>query len=86
MEATARDAPVLKKLAGVKATGRKLQKPVVHYSLSWAKDERPERREMQAAVDGSLKALSLQDRQALVVGARRHRPPSRSRHRESGES
>ena len=67
MEATARDAPVLKKLAGVKATGRKLKKPVVHYSLSWAKDERPERREMQAAVDGSLKALSLQDRQALVV-------------------
>ena len=67
MEATARDAPVLKKLAGVKATGRKLKKPVVHYSLSWAKDERPERREMQAAVAGSLKTLGLQDRQALVV-------------------
>ena len=40
MEATARDAPVLKKLAGVKATGRKLKKPMVHYSLSWAPDER----------------------------------------------
>lgn len=67
MEATVRDAPVLKKLAGVKATGRKLRKPVVHYSLSWAKDERPSRREMRRAVDGSLKALGLENRQALVV-------------------
>lgn len=67
MEATVRDAPVLKKLAGVKATGRKLQKPVVHYSLSWAKDERPSRREMSGAVAGSLKTLGLENRQALVV-------------------
>ena len=67
MEATARDAPVLKKLAGVKATGRKLQKPVVHYSLSWDQGERPDRQEMSRAVEGSLQALGLQDHQALVV-------------------
>ena len=29
------------RLAGVAATGRKLEKPVCHYSLSWAKDEKP---------------------------------------------
>ena len=67
MEATARDAPVLKKLAGVKATGRKLKKPVVHYSLSWDQGERPDRQEMSGAVEGSLQALGLENRQALVV-------------------
>ena len=74
MEATARDAPVLKKLAGVKATGRKLKKPMVHYSLSWAPDERPIRWTMRQAVDGSLKTLGLENHQALVVahGDRAH--------------
>ena len=74
MEATARDAPVLKKLAGVKATGRKLKKPMVHYSLSWAPDERPIQWTMRQAVDGSLKALGLENHQALVVahGDRAH--------------
>ena len=67
MEATARDAPVLKRLAGVKATGRKLKKPMVHYSLSWAPDERPVPWAMSQAVDGSLKALGLEHHQALVV-------------------
>ena len=41
MAATAEASPDLKHLAGVAATGRKLEKPVCHYSLSWAKDERP---------------------------------------------
>ena len=35
------------RLAGVAATGRKLEKPVCHYSLSWAKDEKPDRQEMR---------------------------------------
>ena len=38
MVATAEACPELKRLAGVAATGRKLEKPVCHYSLSWAKD------------------------------------------------
>ena len=41
MAATAEASPELKRLAGVAATGRKLEKPVCHYSLSWAKDEKP---------------------------------------------
>ena len=67
MEATARDASELKRLSGVKATGRKLTKPLCHYSLSWAKDERPDRQEMSRAVTGSLQALGLENRQALIV-------------------
>ena len=34
---------------GVAATGRNLEKPVCHYSLNWAKDEKPERQEMRRA-------------------------------------
>ena len=67
MAATANAAPELKRLAGVSAAGRKLAKPVVHYTLSWAKDERPDRAEMSRAVDESLKALGMEDRQAFVV-------------------
>ena len=47
MAATAEAPPDLKHLAGGAATGRKLEKPVCHYSLSWAKDERPDRQEMK---------------------------------------
>ena len=67
MRATARDAAVLKALAGVSAKGRALTKPVYHYSLSWAKDEYPTRDEMLTAARSSLKTLGMRDRQALIV-------------------
>ena len=44
MAATDEAAPELKRLAGGAATGRKLEKPVCHYSLNWARDEKPDRR------------------------------------------
>ena len=44
---------------GGAATGRKLEKPVCHYSLNWAKDERPDRQEMRRAAAATLKALNL---------------------------
>ncbi len=66
MAGTARDAVVLKELAGVSAQGRKLTKPVYHYSLSWAPEERPDRAEMLGAARGSLAALGMSDRQALA--------------------
>ena len=47
LAATAEAGPELKRLAGVAATGRKLEKPVCHYSLNWAKDERPDRQEIE---------------------------------------
>ena len=67
MAATVDYAVELKRLAGVGAGGRKLEKPVVHYSLSWAEGETPERGEQAAAVESSLKALGLEDRQAVMV-------------------
>ena len=65
--ATAKAAPNLKRLAGAAQGGRKLAKPVLHYSLIWARDEAPDRREMSRAVDGSLEALGLEGQEALVV-------------------
>ena len=67
MAATAEAAVELKRLSGVAATGRKLEKPVCHYSLNWAKDEKPDRGEMMGAVEGSLKALGMEGHQALIV-------------------
>lgn len=70
MAATANSAPELKRLAGVSSAGRKLEKPVVHYTLSWTKDERPDRAEMTRAADQTLKALGLERHQALTVAHR----------------
>ena len=67
MAATAEAAPELKRMAGGSAVGRKLEKPVCHYSLNWAPDETPDRQEMSRAVDESLKALGLEKHQALIV-------------------
>ena len=67
MAATAEAGGELKRLAGAAATGRKLEKPVCHYSLNWAKEEKPERGEMGRAVEESLKALGMEGHQALIV-------------------
>ncbi len=67
MAATVKAAPDLKRLAGGAQGGRKLAKPVLHYSLSWAQDETPDRQEMSRAVDGSLEALGLEGHEALIV-------------------
>lgn len=67
MIGTVNRADELKRLAGVKATGRKLEKPVLHYSLNWHPDERPTREQMTAAVESSLAALGLAEHEALIV-------------------
>ncbi len=67
MAGTVRDAEMLKELAGVSSRGRKLAKPVYHYSLSWPPEKSPDRAEMLEAAQGSLQALGMGDRQALVV-------------------
>ena len=67
MAATAKAAPDLKRLAGGSPGGRKLARPVLHYSLSWARDETPDKREMSRAVDGSMEALGLEGHEALIV-------------------
>ncbi len=75
MAATARAAPDLKRLAGGARGGRKLAKPVLHYSLSWAQDETPDKREMSRAVDRSLEALGLEGHEALIVAHEDTRHP-----------
>ncbi len=75
MAATAKAAPDLKRLAGGARGGRKLAKPVLHYSLSWAQDETPDKREMSRAVDRSLEALGLEGHEALIVAHEDTRHP-----------
>ncbi|MDE2877860.1 relaxase/mobilization nuclease domain-containing protein [Candidatus Palauibacter soopunensis] len=75
MAATAKAAPDLKRLAGGSRGGRKLAKPVLHYSLSWAQDETPDKGEMSRAVDGSLEALGLDGHEALIVAHEDTRHP-----------
>ena len=75
MAATARAAPDLKRLAGGSPGGRKLAKPVLHYSLSWARDETPDKGEMNRAVDESLEALGLEGHEALIVAHEDTRHP-----------
>ena len=48
--------------------------PVCHYSLNWAKDEKPDRQEMRRAAAESLKALGMERRQALIVSHRDGQP------------
>ena len=59
MAATAEASPELKRLAGVAATGRKLEKPVC---------------QMRRAAQESLKALGMERHQALVVSHRDGQP------------
>ncbi len=67
MAATAMAQNDLKLDAGIKATGRSLEKPVYAYSLSWHPDERPSKADMVEAARESLKVLGVEDRQALIV-------------------
>lgn len=64
---TAEHQKDLKLASGVKATGRKLEKPVYTYSLSWAPEETPTRDEMIGAMKDSLKTLGMDDREVLMV-------------------
>ena len=45
-----------------------------HYSLSWAKEEKPERQEMRRAAEESLKELGMEGHQALIVSHRDGKP------------
>lgn len=67
MAATAMDQDRLKENAGVKSTGRKSDKHVLHLTLAWHPEQQPSRAEMSAAADGALAALGARDRQALVI-------------------
>jgi len=67
MAYTAKVQDRLKQASGIAATGRKAQKPVMAYSLSWHPDQKPDKDHMLEAALESLKALGLQEHEALVV-------------------
>lgn len=64
---TAMHQAELKQQAGVKATGRKLEKPVFTFSLSWHPEEKPEQAHMLATAKSAVDALGLSEYQALYV-------------------
>ena len=67
MFSVARDQARLKEEAGQQARGRKNTKPVLHYSLSWPAGENPSPEHMRATALASLKALKLDQHQALIA-------------------
>lgn len=69
MAATAMDAPRLKREAGVKNTGRQSDQSVFHYTIAWHPEEAQDlnKEEMLRAARLSLRALGVEDRQALIV-------------------
>ncbi|WP_111560144.1 relaxase/mobilization nuclease domain-containing protein [Paracoccus sediminilitoris] len=72
MIATAERADQLKAEAGIAATGRKAQKPVLAYSLAWHPTEagKLDRAEMSRAANDSLRVLGLEKHQAVIVAHR----------------
>lgn len=64
---THRDSDTLKERSGRSARGRKNTAPVLHYMLSWHKDDKPSPDHMRETALSSLKALGLQDHQAVLA-------------------
>lgn len=67
---TAMHQAELKAQAGEKATGRKLEKPVYTFSLSWHPTETPTDAQMIEAGMSALHALKMDDHQVLMVAHR----------------
>jgi hypothetical protein len=63
---TASHADQLKQAAGIKG-GRKLDKPVYTYALTWHPSETPTKAEQLEAARESLKVLGMADRQAIII-------------------
>src|SRR5258707_7833598 len=57
----------LKAAAGIKTTGRKLEKPVFAYSIAWHPGERPTKAEQIEAARASLEAQGLEEHQAIIL-------------------
>lgn len=67
MAYTAKHQDRLKQASGQKATGRKTEKPVMAYSLSWHPDLKPDRNHMQEFAMDSIKALGLEEHEAVII-------------------
>lgn len=67
MFTTSRDQAELKRQAGQDARGRKNDKPVLHYTLSWAEADAPSPEHMRQTAIESLKALKLDGHQSVMA-------------------
>lgn len=63
---TYKAADELKKEAGIRRGGRRLEAPVKHFSLSWSPDDQPSREHMIATVENFLQHMRWSDHQAIL--------------------
>ncbi|MEZ5817393.1 MAG: relaxase/mobilization nuclease domain-containing protein [Hyphomicrobiaceae bacterium] len=64
---TWKDRTRLKREAGVDLRGRDNTAPVLHLTLAWALDEKPDEKHMRETALAALKALKLDEHQALIA-------------------
>ena len=67
MAHTVQTAELLKRAHGASRSGRKLERPVFTYSLSWAPDQDPDQEHMEEVALRSLRALGLEDHEVWFV-------------------
>jgi hypothetical protein len=67
MAHTAMHADDIRRQAGGKTTGRKAEKPVYWFSLSWHEEQQPVREHMIVTGRSALAALGFQEHQAVMV-------------------
>ena len=70
MAYTVDHAPDLKRMAGVKSTGRKLRYPVLTMALSWHEDEAPDPSHMLETAQEAVATLGLDRHQAMYIAHR----------------
>ncbi len=67
MSYTAMGQDRLKEASGQKRTGRKTEKPVLAYSLSWHPEQNPNKDHMLEVAQRSIKMLGLSDHEAIII-------------------
>jgi Relaxase/Mobilisation nuclease domain len=67
MKALCDAANDLKKRSGVKATGRKLTRPVYAFTLNWHEADNPDAAHMRETAFDALRTLGMENHQAVIV-------------------
>jgi hypothetical protein len=67
MKALCDAADELKKRSGVKATGRKLTKPVYAFTLNWHEADYPDAAHMRETASDALRTFGIENHQAVIV-------------------
>ena len=70
MAYTAKSQDRLKQASGVSSAGRKCEKPVMAYSLSWHPEQNPDKDHMLDTALASIKVLGLSEHECLIVAHR----------------